>query len=566
MQTSTKTTLHLLALTIILVALAWLHVSSLTFFSSDSGLRLLQVRQLIDKGWQTLAVDYPGRFADPDLDHTPYYYLYSLIDGEIYLNITPFFPIMASFLYVLAGALGLAISPVVGGVLAAWAIYKLARLSQLSRPYWLIWATVFATPLLFYSLELWDHSLATACAAWGVYGAARGMIENQRRYLVLAGVAIGLGLGQRPELYVFALATGLGLLVAAWQRWWHVWALVIGGLLGALPVWISQYTWVGHPLGLAVAPNLFGYGRPGAYPVQAYSEVTLTPALIKGRLLFYVQSRDPVTFTALLLVLVSFLIIFMVLRVERFQQNRLLLAGFVTAIVGYSLWGLVAWQEPITGLLSTFPLLPLGLTYVKKRKAKPPGYHVYHFVFSVVGFFLLLTLALWPSFGGDQWGSRYLLPAYPLLLFLAFYTYEAYIAQLKRPLQPILQLLTAALLILSIGLQLVGLRHLYVNQPENVTMRNAIQALPAQIILTNHPFLPSLMSSVEGKIFMYVDNNHDLVTLIPKFAERGYDRVAILPLEASQLSLSEQIEDVTVRQIGPAVYALENNFPPPAQR
>lgn len=234
------TFVHVILLSLTLFLLAWVSFSSLAFFASDTGLRFLQIRELIAHQWQTFAVDYPARFLDPDLQFTPYYYAYSVIDNQIYLNISHFLPWLASFLYAFLGPVGLSIVPVLGGFLTAVAIYRLGVLAQVKHPHLLLWTVIFGTPIIFYSLELWDHTLAAACAAWAVYGAARGIINGRWQPLVWGGAAAGIGLGQRPEMYPFALSLGLALIIITWPQWQKWVAFFSGGTAGALPIWFLQ--------------------------------------------------------------------------------------------------------------------------------------------------------------------------------------------------------------------------------------------------------------------------------------------------------------------------------------
>jgi glycosyltransferase involved in cell wall biosynthesis len=39
----------------------------------DTGLRFIRVQELIHQEWTTIAVDYPGRIYDPNLQHAPFY-------------------------------------------------------------------------------------------------------------------------------------------------------------------------------------------------------------------------------------------------------------------------------------------------------------------------------------------------------------------------------------------------------------------------------------------------------------------------------------------------------------
>jgi len=546
-MTRSKFIFQTLILTAVLLGLSWWLGASLTFFSNDVGLRFLQVRELVAHRWQSFAIDYPARPFDPDWEFVPFYYAYSLLDGRLYFNITPFLPFLASLFYVVLGEWGLSVIPVLGGVMTAVAGHQLARLARLPRPMLVMVATIFATPLLFYSLELWDHSLAAALAMWAVVGVAAGVKRQAWPPIFWGGVAAGMGLGQRPEMVVFAIALGAGLLAVNWRR---LPLLATGGLAGALPIWLLQWRWVGHPLGMVFAPMFFGYGRPPAYPVESYSGVAITPALRIGRLLFWVESRDPATFAALLLAVAGIGLIVLTVRVPGWRRPSLLWAGLagMTAAYGLLLWR--AGTDPIPGLISTLPLVGLSLAFVNTDG-------VYRLALTVTLTFLGLMLALWPSFGGEQWGARYLLPAVPLLLFLAFYAWDWYGRLLTGEMKRAWRATAVTLLLLSVAVQMAGIRTQWRQHRGQAAVQASIARLPADIILMNSPFLPSYMTGLPDKIFMYVADEADVAALIPRLAAGRVRRVALLPVENLPLAMPMQIGEWRLKEVAPLVYAME---------
>jgi hypothetical protein len=167
--------------------------------------------------------------------------------------------------------------------------------------------------------------------------------------------------------------------------------------------------------------------------------------------------------------------------------------------------------------------------------------------------FLGLMIVLWPAYGGSQWGARYLLPAYPLLLFLAFYTYSRW-RDRKDSFAPIVRQIFFSLLVVSVALQLSSVRLLFQKHAAQMATKEAIASLPTDLILTNHPFLPSFMSSLEEKKFMYVDSEDDLRRLLPRFAAHDINRFALVTVEGIEL---EPPADLGLRQIAPLVYQIE---------
>lgn len=554
---------QLIAATAILLGLSYISISTLTFFVSDTGLRFLQIQQLIEQDWNTFSITYPGRFADPAHEHFPYYYAYSVVDGQIFLHVSPFFPLLAAFLYSRLGVIGLSVIPVLGTVVAAWAMYRLFRVSNIGSAHLAFWLTAFATPVLFYTLELWDHTIGAALMLLGVYGVVRGIRSELRAPTVLGGFAIGLAPGVRPEAYVFGIALGGALLFAVHTR--HrlktLAAYVGGGLLGVTPVWILQYWWIGHPLGISTARRVFGFGRPDVIPFTPVDKETLSLGqryFIKvSRLLFHTDSIP--SLLAILLITSGMLSIVFALRSQRRQKPGVILGGVALLIIGYGIVAGLALGRPVTGLVSTFPLIALSVLYVNKTvdSNRPPTRQIYLLLLFTVPLYLVLALAGGPAYGGKQWGARYLLTVYPLLLYLAFYAYEQYSRYLDKQVSRILKLSAITLVLLSVLLQVLGARILYIEHQEQAAIRDTIEQMPARVVITNGPYLASLMSSLD-KIFLYADDEDEVRTLLRRLAQHEIEHVAIIPLHELALDVPESVEGTTVEQVDTFVYRLTN--------
>jgi hypothetical protein len=84
-----KTAVSVVLLFLLLWGLSWWLQQSISIFVGDTGVRFIQIQALIANGWQTLAINYPGRVFDPDLLYVPYYVAYSVVGNEIFLILPP---------------------------------------------------------------------------------------------------------------------------------------------------------------------------------------------------------------------------------------------------------------------------------------------------------------------------------------------------------------------------------------------------------------------------------------------------------------------------------------------
>lgn len=539
----------LLALLLFLVS--WWGVSSLAFYKSDTGLRFWQTEELVANNWQTFAINYDQRHLDPNLEFIPLYCAYSVVDDEVYFSITPFLPLLASFFYAWLGVIGLAVVPTMAGVATAVGVYKLAQLAGLPRLNLIFWGSVIATPLFFYAVQLWDHSLAMATTIWAVYGVAFGVICQKWQPVVGAGMVMSLGQAQRPEMYLMALALGLSLLIVTWPRFKLVIALAIGGFVGMLPVWLLQYWWIGHPFGILIT-HISDYGRPESY---VYDCVGPSRNIQAGRFLLHIEGQDPWSFIAALLAIIGLFLLIFWLRLPKLQNDKVATIALAAVVIGYTIWAVMLWQDTLAGLITTFPLIGLCLTYVDSKDDLNPNRPVYKLTLFTSLLFLGGMLVIWPAYGGNHFGARYLLPVYPPLIVLAFYVYNAYLA--KEGLRKMLRVVGATLLMLTVFLQLLGIRNFVQQTQSNTTIQEAITALPAEAILTNHPFLPTMLLGLNEQFFLYVDSEADFETLIPRLAEAGIIQFAFVAVEGLPLDVPEQVGEIQVRQISPVLYALE---------
>jgi hypothetical protein len=510
-------------------------------------------QELIRNGFRSLAVTYPAQSLDPDFLFTPFYYAYSVLGNEIFLQISAFLPLITARLYTVIGNYALPIVPVTGSVLTAVATYHLGKLAKVKHAYWLLWASVFTTPLLFYSLELWDHSLGTAAAIWAITGLAYGWQSKKWLPAFAGGMALGFGFGQRPEIYVFAVALGMAWLLLAGKEWRLTLAIVGGAGLVALLLWYYQWQWTGHPLGMATAPHLLGYGVPTNKLVSGPNYPRFVTLM---RFILYGQGQDKVVFMAALLILIGIFLTIFSLRLVALQKKQLLWLAFGTLICGY---GIMVWQtygQPIPGILSTFPLVALSFVYIEKGQDNPAERKIYLLALLTTLFFLGLMLAFWPSSGGIQWGARYLLPSYPLLLFLSFYVFTVQSRRLTGSLRRTFERTAVGLLTASVLLQIMSTSLIYKGHMEQVEIRDAVQELPAEVILTNNPFFPSFMASVNDKQFLYINKTEDLEILIPRLMSHSFDRFALLTEESMPINVPQQVDNIVITASKPLIYEL----------
>ena len=245
------------------------------------------------------------------------------------------------------------------------------------------------------------------------------------------------------------------------------------------------------------------------------------------------------------------------MRSDRWRQKRVIGGGLALLTLGYLLYLPIAWRLALPGLLTTAPLLPLALVYLDKSQVDDNV--AYRFLFLVAHLFWGLMILIWPAYGGTQWGARYLLPVYPLLLLLAVQVFMTYQKRLPSDWQKLWWATAVIPLVLAFLLQITSIHQLYGVERSQLATRQAIKNLPAQLILTNNPFLPVLMAGIDTdeKWFMYVSDTADLETLILRMADHNVDRFALVTVEGMPLVVPEQVEAIRLQQVGTLTYELQ---------
>lgn len=532
------------------------------FFASDTGLRFIQIQAFTHNGGTSAAIPYPQETYDPTFEHVPYYVAYALHNQQIYLSVSSLFPFFASLFYKSFGWYGMIIPLVVGGVLTGLGTFLLAQSCRVQRPHLWLWLSVFGTPVLFYTVQIWDHALATGLMTLGLGLTAVALIQSSGWKLALGGLLIALTFGQRPEMGVLALAGVVSLFVIHWRIWQQLWPLTVGGGVGTAVVALLNLHWQGHLLGFPLANNLLKIGVPEQFPALAQIRATrpaLPPAIERGRFLFHVDGRDPITFTATLCILIAILLLFFGLRIPKYQKRQTFYAGLGFVGLAFILLTVTSWQQPILGLLSTFPFLPLSLVFVPRKKEEShhvSAYTIYTWLFATSWLTIILMLLLWPSYGGRQWGTRYMLSVYPLLLVMAAFTIDRYGRELKRPLSTTLNHLTIGLALISVLFQLAGLRLLYQTLNFEAAFVSQIHALDVEIVFTSDPFLRATLGALDERDYFYVNNNDELRDLLNVALAQDVAQIAIIETAEAPLRPPERLGNGMVQPSGSVTFVL----------
>jgi len=563
---------------------------SRTFFDSDPGVKFIQVDNLVAHNWREMWVDYRGEALDPSHEFSPFntsFFYEDPRDRKIYGVYSVPFVVIAGFLYGQFGFYGLYLLPALSTLGIMWATCRLSKHFAIRSSHikgigtihfaWLAPVLVgFVSPLLFYSVDFWEHTPAVLLSSLSIWWLLEGLASghslsdkkgseaaeaipsfpykgdwNNSPWLIGAGLAAGCGAWFRAEVYLLIPACCLAFIWARRKRLRSLLAYGAGLALILLPIWFFQWRCFDNPLGPhlqnAIVPQVSGQvaERLSIHPLVFWA----LKLLAGSRMLL--PWRTSTSWTVLAAGLVSVRVLAALVPAWRRALSFLLAIGMSLGVTWVVVRG-VRGHWFARNVVQSFPLvlflLFLGLTPSSRPNNNSPraSFPLRGLVLISVAFTILVCWVA-PSTGGPQWGARFLLPIYPLLIVFLVYT-------LQRALAPSGQRLwwnrtlsvTFALLCLSSALtQFEGVRRLYRSKVDYEQLTQAVESLSPETVVTDIWWMPVMTATAsERKVWFLVEHgrNGSLPDLISLLRRQGVTAFAYVTtpeeLEASAAHLT----------------------------
>jgi hypothetical protein len=402
------------------------------FWSPDEGIRFLMTRYFSQPGTDF----YLEVKAAEDIGAPPWIWnsnriMYPVAGqaGKIEYPWPIFFSWTASWLYRAWGLDGIYLLPLLAGGLTA----LLAGLITPRWPFGAALAAGLSTPLFFYSLVYWDHTLVALLCMMAVLLGIEFWKRNESHsstWFVGAGAlaALALGIFLRIEVLAFAFAFLAANLSLTRARLAPRWLALLGGGLSAAVVGIILLL-------------------PGRY----FSELSMraaqfTPGAIAAmvsnlpRLLIHYSSDVSLALpaNAVLIALLALAACFAAAFIRPWQWEAVLLLPGLLYLMSFSyrvLFGAGQFSA-LHGVFETAPFLAFSAYALREQELK------WRLISRTAGFALLFGIGLILIMRGSapagpqvglEWGPRYLLPLFPLLASLALPILGSYWRS-KRPL------------------------------------------------------------------------------------------------------------------------------------
>ena len=373
---------------------------------------------------------------------------------------------------------------------------------------------LLATPLVFYSLLLWEMT-PSVCLVLA------GAIFCLRENFFTCGVLWGLSLFMREEAYFCAAAFGAALLVCG--KWRELLRFSGGFLLPAVPLWMLQAALYGHIFGLhgkfyylnnnasfslltqvrAATFNCFhhlfrfdGWGRGAWGSLAAWSALLPLAAGVAPGFRKWVRFK----YAAVIFYLVCTL--------------------FLTA----GLWFQAVPVYTAAGAVGLFSTTPLAAGFLINWRAFLKAKRFRVWTWAVIFYILGVPLLMTASDVGLVWGARHFLVILPLLCYLSFTGFRRLGdpgVSLPAGLR-LCKLLPMAAVGAGIFLQCYGLYALNRVAKDSAAAEAALLRAPGKTVVTDVFYLPEQTPRLFfGKTVVQVLSLKDLEVLKKFLASRG---------------------------------------------
>jgi hypothetical protein len=465
------------------------------FFVQDGAAKFLQVQGLAATGWRSDGVDDPARAVDPSGALSPLrpsfagHFFYER-EGQWHAKYSLPFAVLATIPYQVFGVRGLALVSVVPAIICLLAVLYAAQRLHVKRLWLAVLLVGACTPLPFYAVEFWEHTIALALALVALLCVLDDRPDRTGN-LIVGGLAVGIGAWFRTELVYLAPAMGLAAFGSLRSDGVRA-ALIFGAAFtaGVLPHVVLNWLYTGSVISPQIGAEL---------QVQARTDGML--AAIRGQVATAWTMLGPSRFQRgwLLLMPPS---LFAVLLVWRWRGREAALHTGVFLLLCCTgvalLWGLRStsiYNYPVD-LLSAGGGVALSLLYLlcKPQDAKGRARAAKLAVMgSVFGALVLLTS---PHFGGQQWGPRYLLPVYPVLALLGVLGLERLLETAPGRGRSAMVWASTAVIALSAGISLQGIGYAYAWRELHRETIGRLADVPPTVVATNTHVLPFTLASM----------------------------------------------------------------------
>lgn len=457
-------------------------------YSGDIGVQYVQAQALVDSGFRSLSLHYPGEFLDPGWHFFPIRPPFVLRAGEeIQAIFPPALAVLQGVCVALAGFHGLIVcSLVASGAL----LYLSRRLSPEEDAARVLIALGLASPLWFYAISGWQHAAAMALGTAAFVAAATGA---GRASALHAGLWLGVGAALRDETILLLP----GVAAALWLRWraWRPLLLALAGTAAAVGGAAAlDSLWFGRPVGAhlrhAVAVLHAAFESVDAPTADVPVLNPMTPRQRYETVVWYwlFGYGNDLAIAAFVAGLAGALALRWRLRSS--APLAIWLAA-VVVLAGRDVWELVTAPKWLAGLHRVAPYLVFALL------PAPPSGRGERLVSRIapltLAAYLLVALAGADTTGGKGLGPRLLLPLLPILAVAAVTRIGSYVRSASRA-DRWTGRAGMVLVAMALVMHVYGTtRAYYLRNRDDAKVVQGVAASPERIVVADDPYTAQLL-------------------------------------------------------------------------
>ncbi len=500
------------------------------FWTTDNANKFLQMESIVASQHRDYAIAWPGVAIDPGYRFNPLPAPFSIVvDGRLFSQYSPVFATVSSVPYGLWGYPGLFVLPILGAMVALAGVATIAREGAPGRAGAPALAVVIAglsTPLWFYAVAFWEHTLALAASVW----ATRTFIVYARnpswgRLVVAVGLSC-VAVAFREELVLLSVVSIAMAIGASPRRRVRTAAIAASTAASSLAPLLAFHAWaLGHPLGFHAASNASSLAQLIESRPTAFYNLLLRAGNHIGESLVITS------------VFVGLLAWRPRVSARVFRVVVPALAGFASLTGGLVLWHLARSPDPIATLSvvnSVYPCAPIVLLALVRRRSDDVRRDLAGRESDPLAARWLWTLSVGLALGyallapeistsGMHWGNRFLLPLYPMLSVLAAWNVVDWLSAAGRSARAKAAMLPmAAVCAIGVAAQVWSIDVARAKRAFSARLNRIVAERPEQILVTDQWWVPQELHVSFGRKMMFVARTpSDFADLEQILAERG---------------------------------------------
>lgn len=391
----------------------WLLLPKPAFWGVDSGFKFQGMKAFAETG--KIVIPNPGLELGIALERRSIQipFGFAVPNGQIVV-FSPLFQVLGGLLLLIFGNVGPFFLPLIGGwgiLLASWNLWLRQRENHDGSIFLLLVGV--GSPIMFYSMELWEHTLATAALTYAIallcpYRSDHYQPDDSKG-IFIAGLLLGVAAGLRTEIIIWGL-----IVFIFWKgtgRTYNTRMKYVFGLLTALAaIGVINFWQTGAPYPLHILSNLLIKSPSGLMGLA----ITRTQNIY----LLILQGFPSNILSVAGLIPLTLVILWVNWRYDSgwwpFISGGVVLAAAFFIYSIFSAPNPVAYTSESGGLLWIVPISILAIMPLRWERRK-----FWNLIWSGVMLTILMLAAFSPAIKGIHWGPRHLVFVIPFILMFA---------------------------------------------------------------------------------------------------------------------------------------------------